>query len=143
MSADPWKPVTILFLPSQYESFELLLDHLEGRAELVGTAPLELEPEFNKAVQDFALIKNVRSVGTAVAVLTQMANDWIAMNDSEHDPSQPWVRLDSVFGTDAVPAAVGRVIREAIEVAATRDEINPEHPWQILEWWAATYLATA
>lgn len=139
--SDDWQAVTILFLPRQFEQFEALLDQLQGRAQLVGTAPLELGPEFNAALADYAATRNVRSVGTAVATLTRMAIDWMRMSNG--DPDQPWVRIDSVLGADAVPAAVGRVIREAIDEAVRRDQINPDHPWQWLELAAAEYIASA
>lgn len=137
----PWKVVTLMFLPHQYEHFETLLDKLEGRADLIGTAALDLGDEFNRAISDYGAIKNVRSVGVTIAVLTQMALDWIAMNDADLDPSQ-WVRLESVFGTDTVPAGVGRVIREAIEKGTMQGELGPKNPWALLEFWAAEYLAS-
>lgn len=139
---DPWQTVTLLFLPRQFEQFEALLDQLEGRADLVGTAPLELGPDFNEALKGFAEKKNVRSVGVAIAALTRIALDWVAMNDAEHEPVQKWVQIESVFGIDAIPASVGAVVRDAIGKAAMRDEINPRHPWQLLEFLAAEYLAS-
>lgn len=138
---DDWKTVTLLFLPRSYDEFEDLLDQLQGRADLVGLAPLELGEGFERALYDFAGAKAVRSTGAAVAALTRMALDWLRMSAAGSNPDQPWVRLESVFGIDSVPAAVGRVIREAVEQAGLRDEINPQHPWQWLELAAAEYLA--
>jgi hypothetical protein len=51
-----------------------------------------------------------------------------------------WVPLASIFGTNEVPPAVGRVVLQALEKTEAGD-VGAQTPWLALEYWAADYLA--
>lgn len=127
-----WRTVSLAFLPHQLESLREVVEHLDG-ADLVGVAPVELFDDFARYLAQFARFRDIRSVGTTVAVLTRIALDRIAMDTSDEER---WVSYDSVFDGNAMPAEAGRVVREALARAGF------EHPWQALEKWAAEELAS-
>jgi hypothetical protein len=128
-----------VFLPPQLESFDELVTKLDGREDLVGLAPVELYDAFVLEYCRFGEFRNIRSVGATLAVLTRIAHDQIEMGG---DPSEEeWVRTESIFGTDAVPATLGRVLLEAIARAVRRGDISGAHPWHWLEVAAADELA--
>lgn len=54
-----------------------------------------------------------------------------------------WVTIDSVIGRRTIPAESARVIMQAIEEAQTRGDCTDKNQFQLLEFWAADYLAGA
>jgi hypothetical protein len=68
-----WKTVSLAFLSHQLTDFDKLLDALENRQDLIGTADVSQFEDFVRSVTKFARIHNVRSAGTAVALLTRIA----------------------------------------------------------------------
>ncbi len=73
-----WRTVTLTFLPHQMDSFTELVARLDGQQDMVGVAPVELFDAFARALMAFQRFKDVRSVGTAVAILTRMALEAVA-----------------------------------------------------------------
>lgn len=131
-----FKMIRLVFLPRQLASFDDLMWRLEGHEE-IRVAPVELFDAFAQEFCRFGDFRQIRSVGTALAVLTRIAHDQLEM--SEGPSEQEWVKIESVFGTDAIPATLGRVIMEAISASFTRGEIS--QPWHWLEVKAADELA--
>jgi hypothetical protein len=68
-----WKNITFTFLPHQMRNFDQLLDSIKDRRDLLGAAQEEQFEEFIKAVAAYARFKDIRSVGTAIAMLTEAA----------------------------------------------------------------------
>ena len=71
-AAPEWRTVELVFLPAQLRDFAELLDSLPG-ADVVAVADVESYDAFAKAVAAFSRFRDIRSVGTAVSVLTRMA----------------------------------------------------------------------
>lgn len=68
-----WRTMSFVFLPHQLDDFRRLLDTLDGQQEIVAVAPRETFEAFARAVSQFQRIKEIRSAGTAVALLTELA----------------------------------------------------------------------
>lgn len=135
-----WRVVTFVFLPRQMESFKELIAELEGRQDEVGVAQVELFPDFAKACATYSRIKEIRSVGTTIAVLTRIARDRIELQKEEPNP-EAWVKLESVLSTDAIPAPVAQVMMSAMSKALSKGDVAITSPWQLFEFLAAQYLA--
>ena len=52
-----------------------------------------------------------------------------------------WVRLHDILGKSVVPPESAVVIERAVEVAIRRGDVAPSAAWQLVEFWAASYLA--
>lgn len=135
-----WRVVSLVFLPHQLDSFNALLDQLEGRQDQIGVAPVELFAEFAKACATYSRLKEIRSVGTTLAVLTRIANDKVELQKTDPNP-EAWVKLEAIFSTDCVPSTVGLVMAQALEKAVRKGDVPVTAPWQFLEYLAAEYLA--
>lgn len=64
--------VKLLFLPYQLEDFEKALSVLEGDEEKVFIAPLKSWPQFRDAVNKVMAKEDIRSIGTAVARMSEI-----------------------------------------------------------------------
>ena len=67
-----WKVVTLTFLPHQIENFNALIDMVPS-SDMVGLAPLSDYQRFIDALIKWARYKDVRNLGTALALLTDIA----------------------------------------------------------------------
>lgn len=85
-TAIEWRLCSIAFLPAQMERFEDLVTAIEGRQALVGAAPLDSYEPFAQALGRFARFANIRSLGTAVAVLTETALKALEETPEEPEP---------------------------------------------------------
>lgn len=134
-----WHVVSITFLPHQMDTFRDLITQLDGHKELVGVAPVECFDSFASHLAQFARFREIRSVGTTIAVLSRIAADQVEMND---DPDvEKWVKVESVLMGDEMPAPAGKVVAEAIAKRVKREGWEPAHLWRVLEAWAAEELA--
>jgi len=138
-AAFDWRNVTFTFLPHQLEEFQTLIDRIEGSQDLVGVAPIESYEPFAEAVGRYQRIRDVRSIGTTIGLLTRVASDQVAIQDGKDDT---WVAIETLFGR-AMPASAAGVVAEALRKAVTVGDTPENHPWQWLEQRAAEYLAEA
>lgn len=68
-----WRTVTIVFLPRQLEDFKRLLDSIAGHQDLVVVAEATAFSAFARATSAFSRLKEIRTAGTAIALLTEIA----------------------------------------------------------------------
>jgi len=136
-----WRTCALTFLPHQIEAFRDVVESLDGAQDFVGIAPVECFDDFAQYLAAFARFREIRSVGTTVAVLTRIARDHLTMNQ-DHPSEEEWVKVDSVLHTDAMPASVGKMVQEAMAKRIKRDKMEPEHLWRVIERWAAEELAS-
>lgn len=73
-----WRTVTLLFLPDQYEDFTALLKAVDGRPDLAGAVPGDQFEAFLQAAAAFARHRNVRNLGSTIALLTAIARRAVA-----------------------------------------------------------------
>jgi DNA-binding transcriptional regulator YdaS (Cro superfamily) len=52
-----------------------------------------------------------------------------------------WTRLHDILGKSVVPPESAVVIERAVEIAVRRGDVAPNARWQLVEFWAANYLA--
>lgn len=78
-----WKTLSFVFLPHQLEDFTELIEAMDGPQHMVGVSGAEQFEPFLKAVAKFARVKDVRSVGTAIALLTRLALEEVERENSE------------------------------------------------------------
>lgn len=130
-----FRTVVLAFLPHQVEEFKRALDVIDKHAELVGLAPREDFERFARTELDFGIGRNIRSVATSLTILCEIAEAEIADGGRAG-----WTRVAELFG-GAMPPDAAKVVREAVERAVDRGDVNPEERWQWLEQNAAEYLA--
>lgn len=82
-----WHVATLTFLPAAFDDFRALADACAGRQDLVGAVPVDQYKAFAQALGAFARIRDVRNLGTAVALLTRIALDELARHDEGKAPT--------------------------------------------------------
>lgn len=134
-----WRMVTLSFLPSQLDDWGQALDVIDKHSEIVGIAHREQFQEFSDAVYGYARLKNIRSMSTVVAIITDLAKRELqAAAGEDIDTSTEWIPVTALTGT-SMPAEAATVLHAALQQMRDRGDIN--HAWQALELWAADYLA--
>lgn len=78
-------------------------------------------------------------VGAAVHSMIDAANE--KMDDAGFDPDMDWTYLAKVFGSAAIPVESAEVIKKALKKAEKDGTITSKNKWQMIEYWAADYLA--
>lgn len=68
-----WKMLTLTFLPKQMADFEDAVKTIESSSYMVGVAPAEMFEEFSKAMLAYSKVRNIKSMATVVATLTEIA----------------------------------------------------------------------
>lgn len=144
-----WQTISFAALPHQVENMRDLCDRLKDRHDLVLTTVPEQFDAFVKAAADFGRLKEVRSGGTVVAMLADIARAELAAaaddepeQDDRPEPTKPmWTKLSTVLGRDSVPTSAMATIERAIAAMEERGDIGPKNRWQALEYLAANYLA--
>lgn len=138
-----WRTVTLTFLPHQLESFKELISEMVGQQDLVAVSPVEQFEPFCKALAEYSRIKSVKSAGTAVALLTEVAQQEIAAHTAPNleGDDETWVPVSAVLGTTKIPAPVARVLRQALDQYFAEGEVTEKNYFQALEFLAAEKLA--
>lgn len=72
-----WRMLVLTFLPRQFDDFQQVIDMIPA-ADMVGVATDDQFEQFAKAVYKYARMKSIKSVSTAVALLTDLALTEIA-----------------------------------------------------------------
>lgn len=80
-----WRMVNFTFLPSQVGDFEALIKAIPTNTELVGVADRKQYESFCNAVSNFGKARNVTSISTAVALLTEIALREVEKWQNEED----------------------------------------------------------
>jgi hypothetical protein len=81
-----WQTITFAFLPHQFEEFDQLIKTLNGRQDLIGVADEAQFRPFLEAAAKYAKVRDVRSVGTVIALLTRVALE-IAEDEKNSQPN--------------------------------------------------------
>ena len=79
-----WKVITLTFLPHQIENFNAVIDMMPS-SDMVGLAPLSDYQRFIDALIKWGRYKNVRNVGTALALLADIAFVELAAAEEEEE----------------------------------------------------------
>ena len=143
-----WMTISFSALPHQVANMRDLCDRLKGRHDLLLTTLPEQFEAFVKAASEFGRIKEVRSGGTVVALLTELALETVRDADEQEEnrdagvTKPKWTRMSTLFGRDSVPTEAAATIERALQKMAARDELGPKNKWQALEYWAAGYLSS-
>jgi hypothetical protein len=142
-----WMTVTFSALPHQVENLKDLLERLRDRHDLLLTTLPEQFEAFVKAAAEYSRFKEVRSGGTVVAMLTELALrevDEGGESDKDANVTKPmWTRFSTLFGRESIPTPAAGIVEQALARMMSRDEIGPKNKWQAVELWAADYLAGA
>ena len=77
-----WKVVTLTFLPHQLADFQMLIDSMPP-SNIVGVATKDSFQPFMDALLRYARFKEVRNMGTALALLARIANEEVDKGEAE------------------------------------------------------------
>jgi hypothetical protein len=135
-----FRTVTLTFLPHQLANFKEVADVLEA-SDMVGVAHVDCYQEFARAMASYSRLKEIRAVGTTIHVLTTLARQEIAELEENGDGDDAWVPIERALETHRIPQAAAAVVKQAIVKARERGDVTDRNAWQLLEWWAANYLA--
>ena len=110
-----------------------------GCAEIIGVAAYEQCEKFVETLDKYQQFTDIRNVGAAVHSMIDAANE--KMDDAGFDPDMDWTYLAKVFGSAAIPVESAEVIKKALKKAEKDGTITSKNKWQMIEYWAADYLA--
>lgn len=138
-----WRLVTLMFLPAQMADFTAALDAIDKHSEVVGFADRTQFEDFAKAVHRYGWLQNVRSMATAITVLTELARREADLLEADGvKPGGTWTRTAAIVGPEIPPDAAD-VVRQAVEKISADAGISADEPWKALELLAAEYLGGA
>ena len=119
---------------------DALVKDLESKApDIVGVASYEQCKGFVETLSKYQKFTDIRNVGAAVHSMIDAANE--KMDDAGFDPDMDWTYLAKVFGSAAIPVESAEVIKKALKKAEKDGTITSKNKWQMIEYWAADYLA--
>lgn len=110
-----------------------------GLKEIIGVAAYEQCEKFVETLDKYQQFTDIRNVGAAVHSMIDAANE--KMDDAGFDPDMDWTYLAKVFGSAAIPVESAEVIKKALKKAEKDGTITSKNKWQMIEYWAADYLA--
>ena len=135
-----FKTIAFAFLPNQIRDLDALMKNLNGScAEIIGVAAYEQCEKFVETLDKYQQFTDIRNVGAAVHSMIDAANE--KMDDAGFDPDMDWTYLAKVFGSAAIPVESAEVIKKALKKAEKDGTITSKNKWQMIEYWAADYLA--
>lgn len=135
-----FKTIAFAFLPNQIRDLDALMKNLDGScAEIIGVAAYEQCEKFVETLDKYQQFTDIRNVGAAVHSMIDAANE--KMDDAGFDPDMDWTYLAKVFGSAAIPVESAEVIKKALKKAEKDGTITSKNKWQMIEYWAADYLA--
>lgn len=135
-----WKTIQFTFLPHQLADFRQVVEN-SPKADYEGVAALELFEPFVKAMRDTQKFDEVKSVGTAIYVMTKAALDKLEVAGYSEDPDMEWESVSKIIGGSAIPKESAKVIALAIKKMQDAGEVSNKNKWEALEYMAANYLA--
>lgn len=78
-----WRTMQLTFLPKQMDEFETLAKAVDSKADMIGIADREQYDAFCDAMVKFGRTKNIKSIGTVVSLLTELALKEIELENGE------------------------------------------------------------
>jgi hypothetical protein len=135
-----WKNVTFTFLPHQLKDLDKLLNVLGSlKPDFLGVADIDQHEEFIETVTKYQQFANVKNTGAAIHAMIRATEQ--IFEDVHYDDSEEWVQLTSLLGTPAIPKEAAEIIKEAVDKMTKEGTVGAKNKWQVLEYWAADYLA--
>jgi len=127
-----FKTVALAFLPRLKERVEAALEFIK----LYIAAESDFEP-FTECVRRISKEYEVRIVADIVAKMAELAQKQMGqpVEDGER------VALRDLLGSTYIPVSAAKVIKEAVDKMEREGNVGPNNRWQVLEMWAADYLA--
>ncbi len=68
-----WRIVNLTFLPKQLSEFDMVAKAVDSKADMVGVVDADVYEKFCNAMLKYGRTKNVKSIGTVVSLLTEIA----------------------------------------------------------------------
>ena len=135
-----WKNVTFTFLPHQLKDLDKLLNVLGSlKPDFLGVADIDQHEEFIETVTKYQQFANVKNTGAAIHAMIRATEQ--IFEDVHYDDSEEWGELTSLLGTPAIPKEAAEIIKEAVDKMTKEGTVGAKNKWQVLEYWAADYLA--
>lgn len=147
-----FQTLAIVFLPDDLkDAQEVLRDALalSASADAAWVAQLRQYDQTMAALDLASKSYDVTNVATALGVILtsftenahQLTDGWFDQESgqSRHHGMAP---LQTLFHTDAMPAASAAVVEKALQQAVARGDVPAEHRHKALELWARHYLDT-
>lgn len=137
-----FKNVTFTFLPHQLKDMDVLINELETKApEIIGVAPYEQCKAFVETLSKYQKFTDIRNIGAAIHAMIENANQKMDESGFDTETGEEWTYLAKVFGGNAIPVSAADVIKKALKKAEKEGVVTSKNRWQIIEYWAADYLA--
>jgi hypothetical protein len=135
-----FKTVLLIFLPRVKERLDKALEYLRSSGQRLDGVYIAADTDYSpleRAVRTINAEWDVRVVADAIGKMVDLALQ--ACGEPVADPER--VHLKDIFGTAWVPKEAATVIKDAVQKMAKAGDIGQTNRWQVLEMWAADYLA--
>jgi hypothetical protein len=135
-----FKTVGLAFLPRLKERVEAALEFIKQTIPYYDALYLAGESDFEpftECVRRISREYEVRIVSDIVAKMAELAQKQMGqpVEDGER------VALRDLLGSTYIPVSAAKVIKEAVDKMEREGNVGPKNRWQVLEMWAADYLA--
>jgi hypothetical protein len=135
-----FKTVALTFLPRLKARVDTALEFVKQTIpcydELYVAAQSDFEP-FTDCVRRISKEYEIRIVSDIVAKMAELAQRQMGQ------PVEDGVRvaLRDLLGSTYIPVEAAKVVKQAVDKMEREGNVGPKNRWQVLEMWAADYLA--
>jgi ParB-like chromosome segregation protein Spo0J len=135
-----FKTVLLIFLPRVKERLDRALEYIRSSGARLDGVYIAADSDYaplEKAVRKINEEYDVRVVADIIGKMADLALE--ASGVSVEGPER--VHLKDLFGSTWVPKEAAAVIKDAVAKMQAEGSIGKSNRWQVLEMWAANYLA--
>jgi hypothetical protein len=135
-----FKTALLFFLPKVKTKFDEAIEYIKvyrGSIDAVYVASESDYEPVKEAIQRIHAEFDVRVVSDALGKMAELA--MTACGKSVEDGER--VHIKDLVGTAWIPKEAAMIIRQALQKMLKEGEITQTNRWQVLEMWAANYLA--
>lgn len=142
-----YKSLSFLFLSGELDEINAVFEKATGGISS-DCVRISRAAEFDRAIEAMAKAKaayNVKSSAVALQLVLDvfernmecLQEGWVNQEDNQR---RSWIPLASIFGTDCVPADVGKILVMTLDKMISRQEVDVKSKWKMLELLSADYL---
>lgn len=132
-----YRAVAILFLRHEKERFDRVVEAVSQMDRDLYLADMAAFEPFRAAVKRVMSEYEVKAASTAVVKMSEIVMESLGQEEEVSDR----VSLRDLFRTSTIPVDAVGTIKSAVDKMLERGQVTKKNLWQVLEFWAADYLA--
>ncbi len=126
------KSVYLTFLPEYFDRWNNLIERQEALVDQIAIAGMSQYEAFHEALKTVGKAYDVKAISPLICKFIELADGLKTEGE--------WVSIVEIFGA-RLPKSVADMLRGVIQKAIIQGDITDKNKWQILEYWAADYIA--